>query len=63
MKKEPTPVFVKSRAGEPGPTFCPDCGRLVVVHNPKPKDGDRPPPTQAEYKPPRGRAREGAARD
>lgn len=55
VKKDPTPVLVKSRTGEPGPTFCPDCGRLVVVHNAKPKEGDRPPPTEAEYKPRGGR--------
>jgi hypothetical protein len=54
VKKDPTPVLVKSRTGDRSPTFCPDCGRLVVVHNPKPKDGDKPPPTEAEYKP-RGR--------
>lgn len=48
-KTDPTYVLVNQAAGRPGPTFCPDCGRLVTVHNPAP-DGKRPPPpTQAEY--------------
>lgn len=37
-KLEPTHVFVKSYAGEPGDTKCPDCGRKVVPHNPMPPD-------------------------
>jgi hypothetical protein len=57
IKKDPTPVLVKSRMGDRAPTFCPDCGRLVVVHNPKPNEGDKPPPTEAEYKPSRGGTR------
>jgi hypothetical protein len=31
------------------PTFCPDCGRLVVGHNPAPVAGHAPPPTQEEW--------------
>ena len=50
-KTEPTPVLLEEAQGKPGPTFCPDCKRLVVGHNPMPKPGDKPPPTQAEYKP------------
>jgi hypothetical protein len=49
IKKEPTAVLLKTLVGERGPTFCPDCGRLVVGHNPKPKDGDAPPPTEGEF--------------
>jgi hypothetical protein len=53
-KDDPTPVLMKMWKGEEGPTFCPDCGRLVRPHNPKPKPGDKPPPTEAEYKQRRG---------
>ena len=51
IKTEPTPVLVNQYIGKPGPTFCPDCGRLVVPHNPPPNPGLKPPPTKAEYKP------------
>jgi hypothetical protein len=54
IKSEPTAVLLRSHLGERSPTFCPDCGRLVVGHNPRPSQGDKPPPTQAEYKPRRG---------
>jgi hypothetical protein len=53
IKSEPTAVLLKMWTSTDWsshePTFCPDCGRLVVRHNPRPKPGDRPPPTQAEY--------------
>src|SRR6185503_17783054 len=39
IKDDPTPVLLKSHLGERGPTFCPDCGRLVVGHNPRPNPG------------------------
>lgn len=48
-KKDPTPVLLKSWLGQTGPTFCPDCGRLVVGHNPSPATGVKVPPTQAEF--------------
>jgi hypothetical protein len=48
VKKEPTAVLLKASLGGKGPTFCPDCGRLVVGHNPRPKDGDAPPPIESE---------------
>jgi len=48
-KKDPTAVLLKSWLGQTGPTFCPDCGRLVVGHNPIPGPNVRVPPTQAEY--------------
>jgi hypothetical protein len=48
-KKEPTWVLLNELAGKSGPTFCPDCGRLVVGHNSAPGPGVRPPPTQTEY--------------
>ena len=50
-KDEPTPVLLNNYLGKTDPTFCPDCGRLVVGHNPLPQPGSKPPPTQAEYKP------------
>jgi hypothetical protein len=49
IKSEPTWVLLNEAIGKPGPTFCPDCGRLVVGHNPRPKPGAKPPQTQAEY--------------
>jgi hypothetical protein len=51
IKKEPTYVLLNQYANIKGPTFCPDCGRLVKPMNPPPILGDKPPPTQAEYKP------------
>jgi hypothetical protein len=48
-KTEPTAVALNSYLGKPEPTFCPDCGRLVVEHNPLPRPGVRPPPTREEY--------------
>jgi hypothetical protein len=49
IKETPTPVLLNELVGKPGPTFCPDCGRLVVGRNPPPQAGAAPPPTQAEY--------------
>jgi hypothetical protein len=49
-KKDPTAVLLKHWIRESGPTFCPDCGRLVVGHNPTPGPGAKPPPLQSEYK-------------
>ena len=46
-KQEPTPVLLNSVKGKKGPTFCPDCGRLVVPMNPI---GTTPPPKEDEYK-------------
>jgi hypothetical protein len=48
-KAEPTPVLLNELTGKPGPTFCPDCKRLVVGHNPKATSDRRPPPTEKEY--------------
>ena len=49
IKQDPTPVLLNEYAGKPGPTFCPDCGRRVVAHNPPPVIGAKPPPTKEEY--------------
>ena len=50
VRKEPFPVLLKrSLDATAGPTFCPDCGRLVVGHNPTPSDAKGPPPTEQEY--------------
>jgi hypothetical protein len=49
IKDQPTAVLLNSRAGRPGPTFCPECGRLVVSRNPPPIAG-KPPPTEHEYR-------------
>jgi hypothetical protein len=48
VKAEPTYVLLNQMLGKPGPTYCPDCGRLVVPRNPRPAEGDKPPPTEAE---------------
>lgn len=49
VKKEPTLVLINEWLGKNEPTFCPDCGRLVVGRNPGPEPGHRPPPTRQEY--------------
>jgi hypothetical protein len=49
IKTDPTWVLLNEAVGKTGPTFCPDCGRLVVGHNPRPKAGMKPPPTQTEF--------------
>jgi hypothetical protein len=53
-KSDPTPVLLNNYAGKKGPTFCPDCGRLVVGHNPMPMPGMKPPPTEGDYAKRRG---------
>jgi len=35
-KAEPTYVLLNEYINKPGPTICPDCGRLVEPHNPPP---------------------------
>lgn len=35
-KKNPTYVIERRRLGEDGTTYCPDCGRKVIGHNPMP---------------------------
>jgi len=50
IRKEPFAVLLNSVKGVDGPTFCPDCGRLVVGHNPRPAGPEtKPPPTKEEY--------------
>jgi hypothetical protein len=49
VKSDPTPVLLNSYIGKPGPTFCPDCGRLVVPRNPVAQPGMRPPPTREQW--------------
>jgi hypothetical protein len=46
-----TKVLMNRYKGLEGPTFCPDCGRLVVDRNPVPIEGleVKVPPTKAEY--------------
>jgi len=48
-KSEPTYVLLNVWKGSKDPTFCPDCGRLVVPLNPIADPSRRPPPTKAEY--------------
>ncbi len=44
-----TYVLMNKTLRKPGPTFCPECGRLVVENNPPAAEGVKPPPTKAEY--------------
>jgi hypothetical protein len=48
-RTDPVPVLLEEHKGIRGPTFCPDCGRRVVAHNPFPQPGAKPPPLRAEY--------------
>lgn len=48
-RRKPVPVLLNSYRGQAEPTFCPDCGRLVVSHNPAPDPNHMPPPTRTEY--------------
>ncbi len=49
IKQSPTCVLLNSVINKPGPTFCPECGRLVVPRNPPPVAG-KAPPTEEEYR-------------
>ena len=49
IKSEPSYVLLNELVHKSGPTFCPDCGRLVIPHNPAPRPGDHAPPTQSQY--------------
>ena len=49
-KSDPTYVLMYGDAGKPGPTFCPECGRLVVRQNPPPSADGNPPPTAEQFK-------------
>jgi hypothetical protein len=51
IKHDPTYVLLNETIGQPGPTFCPDCDRLVVGRNPPALPGARPPPLRSEFKP------------
>jgi hypothetical protein len=46
VKEEPTYVLLNEYVHKPGPTFCPDCGRLVTLNN-RATTG-HPPPTKQE---------------
>jgi hypothetical protein len=48
-KNDPTFVLLNSRKGGSEPTFCPDCGRLVVPLNSVAVVGAPPPPTKEEW--------------
>jgi hypothetical protein len=49
IRTEGVPVLLNPYKGVSEPTFCPECGRLVVGHNPPPAPSHKPPPTKAEY--------------
>lgn len=48
-KNEPTYVLMQQALGRSGSTFCPDCGRLVRLFNPRAGPDVKPPPTKEEY--------------
>ena len=50
IKTDPTYVVLNETMGKELPTFCPDCGRLVVGHNPAASTDRKPPITETEYK-------------
>ena len=52
VKDTPTPVLLNETIGKSGPTYCPECGRLVVGHNPRPQPGSRPPPMKDQQRGP-----------
>jgi hypothetical protein len=58
IKKDPTYVLLNRYVDKPGPTFCPDCGRLVREMNDPPLEGADPPPTESEFKAKRTKFRE-----
>jgi hypothetical protein len=45
-ESDPIPVLLEQWLKKPGPTFCPDCNRLVTPNNSRPQEGSRPPPTR-----------------
>ncbi|RYG86344.1 hypothetical protein EON77_03950 [bacterium] len=47
-KAEPTYVLMNQAVGKSGPTFCPDCGRLVTLYNQRPGPTAKVPPTKDE---------------
>jgi hypothetical protein len=49
IRREGVPVLLNQYKGDGEPTFCPDCGRLVVGHNPAADPSRKPPPTKAEF--------------
>ena len=50
VSDKPTPVLLNSYKGIHDPTFCPECGRLVIAHNPHPMPESKPPPTAQDYR-------------
>lgn len=49
QRAEPYPVLLNHYKGQKGPTFCDDCGRLVIPQATAPRPGDKAPPTREEY--------------
>lgn len=51
-RDKPFPVLLNQHKGDNSPTFCPDCDRLVIPHNPQYIEGlpvPKLPPTKQEY--------------
>jgi len=47
IQDKPTYVILNDYLGTPGDTICPDCGQIVLPHNPRPEPGDTPPSKSA----------------
>ncbi len=55
VRSERVPVLLNDYLGKNEPTFCPDCGRLVIVRNPAAAEGVLPPPTKDQFSQSRNR--------
>jgi hypothetical protein len=51
LRSEPVPVLLNEYRGQKGPTFCPDCGRLVRPQQSQPYPNAKPPPLKKDYDP------------
>ncbi|MEM8874191.1 MAG: hypothetical protein AAGD32_08010 [Planctomycetota bacterium] len=49
IKEDPTPVLLNEDIGITDPTFCTDCDRLVLRHNPRPNVDSNAPPTREQF--------------
>jgi hypothetical protein len=58
-KATPTYVILNEHLGKPGDTICPDCGRVVIGHNPPPPPGTplAEPGSATQQTPPPGTAK------
>lgn len=55
IRKDGVPVLLNQYKGDSNPTFCPECGRLVIGHNPPADPSRKPPATKAEWQSRKGK--------